>query len=86
MKRFLILIACIGLFSQQASAGRSCTISESLKPNLPTSSMALKANSSTSINKNAAYFNTKDAVVQTFPKALATRSSTISITESDFLA
>lgn len=85
MKKLLILIAFIGLFSQQASAGSACTFAFR-NPNLPTSSTAFKANSSANASKNTAYFNTKDAPIGTFPTALQTRSSAISITEADFLS
>ena len=88
MKRLLIFIAFIGLFSQQATAGRASAcgdcgnyIAELLS--LPT---GLKTNRPTNISQNTAYFNTKQAVVRTSPKALQVRSSAISLTEADFLA
>jgi hypothetical protein len=93
MKRLLFLIAFIGLFSQHAWAGlcnNACGCPPTycmFAPSTSSSSSSfLKSNSSTGISKNAAYFNTKEAVVQSFSKALATRSSAISITENDFLA
>jgi hypothetical protein len=86
MKKLLILIAFIGLISQQATAGAvQCCDYNFKNANFPTSSTALKAHSSTGISKNAAYFNTKDAPVRSSPTTLQTRSSAISIMESDFL-
>ena len=85
MKKLLMLIAFIGLCLQSASAGNACHYAFR-NPNLPTSSTAFTANAPVNASKNAAYFNTKDAPIRTFPKALQTRSSAISITEADFLA
>jgi Secretion system C-terminal sorting domain len=89
MKRFSILIAFFGLFSQHVWAGgcstvncgRGCNDACLRMPTSPSNGTFSKV-----MSKNVAYFNTKDAVVQSFPKALTTRSSAISITESDFLA
>jgi hypothetical protein len=89
MKRFLIFFAFIGLFSQQALAGSavSCHDCAPSSPNFLTAGNNGARNAKMPVNvKNAAYFNTKDAVVRTFPKALQVRSSAISLTETDFLA